>query len=59
MKKRFDCVEMKKRAQRRIRAAVAGMSRQEEIAYFRSGAKDFSRRLRQAKHHARAATTAK
>jgi hypothetical protein len=55
MKKRFDCVEMKRQAQRRIRSAVTGMDRKEEVAYFRSGAAEFTRRL----HTARAKALAK
>jgi hypothetical protein len=56
MKKKFDCVQMKRRGQRRIRAAVEGMTHGEEVAYFRAGAGDFSRRLKEAKTKARAAS---
>jgi hypothetical protein len=47
--KTFDCVEMKRAAQRQIRQAVAGMSPEEEIRYFRSGAEQFERRIREAR----------
>jgi hypothetical protein len=47
--KTFDCVEMKRRAQGQIRAAVAGMSREEEIAFFREGAEEFQERINRAK----------
>ena len=35
MKKRFDCVEAKHRAQERIVEETAGMSVEEELAYWR------------------------
>ena len=54
MKKRFDCVRMKSQAQRKIRAAVAGMTRNEEVAYFRAGAKGFASLLSRAKATANA-----
>ncbi|MFQ5424844.1 MAG: hypothetical protein ACE5F9_12795 [Phycisphaerae bacterium] len=42
--KTFDCVKMKHAAQEMIRAALAGLSREEEIAYFRAGAEEFEER---------------
>jgi hypothetical protein len=57
MKKKFDCIAMKRQAHRRIRAAVTGMNRREEVAYFRSGAADFARRLNAAKTGAFAKTS--
>ena len=48
-KKKFDCVEMKHRAQKRLREELAGRSRQEEIAFFRKGAEDVERRIASAK----------
>ncbi len=45
MKKDFDCVDMKRRAQAAIRAQVAGKSRKDEIAFFREGADEFERRI--------------
>ena len=48
-KKAFDCVEMKHVIQKRIRALVAGMTRKEEIAFFREGAEEFEKRIEQAK----------
>ena len=44
-----DCIRMKREAQRRIREAVAGLSREEEIAFFRAGAEEFVRRIEAAK----------
>ncbi len=52
MKKNFDCVAMKWRAQEKIRAEVAGKTREEEIAFFRNGADEFERRVREAKQSA-------
>jgi len=40
-KEAIDCVAMKHRAQKRIRAELEGKSREEEIAYFRVGSKAF------------------
>jgi hypothetical protein len=34
-KKAFDCVAMKHQAQERIRSELAGLSREEELAYWR------------------------
>ena len=47
--KTFDCIEMKRAAQRQIRQEVAGMSPEEEIQYFRSGAEQFEQRIREAR----------
>ena len=49
MKKTVDCVEMKHRAQERLREELAGKSREEEIAFFRRGAEEFERRIASAK----------
>jgi len=49
MKKDFDCVAMKRRAQQKIRAHVAGKTRREEIAFFREGSDEFERRLADAR----------
>ncbi len=35
--KKFDCVAMKRVAQRRIRARVRGLTPKQEIAFFRAG----------------------
>ena len=47
--KKFDCIRMKRAAQQKIRAAVSGMNRQEEIDFFRAGAQDLEQRIRTAK----------
>jgi hypothetical protein len=47
--KTFDCVEMKRGAQRKIRAALAGRDRNAEIEFFRAGADEFERRIQAAK----------
>jgi hypothetical protein len=47
--KTFDCVEMKRVAQEKIRDAVKGMTAEEEIRYFREGADAFEQRIRQAR----------
>jgi hypothetical protein len=52
-KKNFDCVEMKRRAQARIREALRGRTRAEEIEFFRRGAEEFQRRLDAARAKAR------
>ena len=49
MKKKFDCVAMKHAAQAIIRKEVQGMTRDEEIAYFRAGEKEFRRQLLEAR----------
>lgn len=49
MKKDFDCVAMKRRAQENIRSQVAGKTRSEEIAFFREGANEFEQRLADAR----------
>ncbi len=41
--KTFDCVRMKRQAQQKIRAALAGKSKQQEVAYFREGAEEFKK----------------
>ncbi|MGB2985473.1 MAG: hypothetical protein WBE26_06275 [Phycisphaerae bacterium] len=47
--KTFDCIQMKRAAQEKIRAAVSGMDRKAEIAFFRAGADEFERRINAAK----------
>ncbi len=47
--KTFDCIQMKRAAQEKIRAGVAGMNRREEIEFFRAGADEFERRIKTAK----------
>lgn len=47
--KTFDCIKMKREAQEKIRAAVAGMTREQEIAWFREGGEEFQRRIQAAK----------
>ncbi len=47
--KTFDCIQMKRAAQQKIRAAVAGLNRQQEIEFFRAGADEFERRILAAK----------
>jgi len=48
-KKKFDCVEMKRAAQEKIRARVRGMTRAQEVAFFREGAEEFEMRVQTAK----------
>ena len=47
--KTFDCIAMKREAQEAIRAQVRGMTIEEEVAFFRSGADEFQRRIDDAK----------
>ncbi len=47
--KTFDCIQMKRAAQQKILAAVAGLNRRQEIEFFRAGADEFERRVQAAK----------
>ena len=47
--KTFDCVEMKRAAQEKIRQAVQGMTLEEEVEFFRAGAEEFEKRLQDAR----------
>lgn len=40
-KKTFDCVEMKRREARRIYREIAGMTREQEVEYWRRGTAQF------------------
>ena len=40
---------MKRAAQEKIRAAVSGMTREQEIAFFRAGADEFEQRVKAAR----------
>jgi hypothetical protein len=51
--KRFDCVAMKRAAQRKIRARVRGMTPAQEIAFFRAGGSKFAVAIAAAKRAAR------
>ncbi len=46
--KTFDCVEMKRKAQEKMRAKMAGFTPEEELAYFREGSEEFQRRIEKA-----------
>ncbi len=45
MKKKFDCIAMKRASQEKIYAQTKDMTREEEIAFFRKGAEDFERQI--------------
>ncbi len=47
--KTFDCIQMKRTAQQKIRAAVAGLDHKAEIEFFRGGAEAFQRRIEAAR----------
>jgi hypothetical protein len=47
--KTFDCIAMKREAQQAIRAQVRGMTREEEVAFFREGREAFDRNVQTAK----------
>jgi len=51
-KKKLDCVEMKRTCQEKIREMVRGMSRQEELAFFRQAGRDLEKRIRSARGQA-------
>ena len=54
-KKAFDCVEMKRKGAEAILRATAGMSREEELAYWARGTADLlklQKRLREASANA-------
>jgi len=53
MKKKFDCVEMKRECQRKIYALTKDMTPEEEVAFFHEQSEDFRRRLAEAKKQAR------
>lgn len=43
--KTFDCIAMKRAAQKIIRAQVQGMTREQEIAYFRESGEALERHI--------------
>ncbi|MGD0898676.1 MAG: hypothetical protein ABR915_12640 [Thermoguttaceae bacterium] len=47
--KTFDCIQMKSEAQKAIRARVQGMTREQEVAFFRQGREEFDRKVQAAK----------
>ena len=51
--KTFDCIAMKREAQKAIRAKVQGMTREEEAAFFREGREEFDKRVQAAKEQRR------
>ena len=50
--KKFDCVAMKRAAQRSIRAHVRGLTPKQEIAFFRAGGAEFEAALAAARQAA-------
>jgi hypothetical protein len=53
--KKFDCVAMKRAAQRKIRARVRGLTPKQEIAFFRAGGAEFEAALAAARQAAKSA----
>ena len=51
--KTFDCIAMKREAQKAIRAKVQGLTREEEVAFFREGREEFDKRVQAAKEQRR------
>jgi len=51
--KTFDCVEMKRAAQRRIREAVKEMTPAQEIEFFQEGRTEFERQIEAARRELR------
>ena len=49
MKKTFDCVEMKRTCQEKIRQQVKGMTPSEEVAFFRRAGGKLQQRIDSAK----------
>ena len=47
-KKTFDCIAMKRMAQRRIRSRVQDMTSEQEIDFFRQGSAAFEKAIRHA-----------
>jgi hypothetical protein len=47
--KTFDCIAMKREAQQAIRAQVRGMTREEEVAFFREGCDALDKKVQVAK----------
>jgi len=45
MKKKFDCIAMKRGSQEKIYARIKDMSREEQIAFFHNGGEDFERQI--------------
>lgn len=50
-KKKFDCVEMKREAQRRICRELSGKTLDEELEYWRQAGKRMSARIEKNKRH--------
>jgi len=48
-KRRFDCVEMKRSAQRKIRRRVRGMTPAQEMAFFGEGREQFQKAVEMAR----------
>ena len=47
--KRFDCVEMKRRGAEKIMQEIQGMTREEELQYWRRGTEELRRLQRSTK----------
>ncbi len=45
MKKKFDCIAMKRASQEKIYAQTKDMTREEQIAFFRKGGEEFERQI--------------
>ena len=56
--KAFDCMAMKREIHRVLRERTEGMTRAEEIAFFRQGAEEFEKRLQEARKQQKEAPAA-
>ena len=45
MKKKFDCIAMKRASQEKIYAQTKDMTHEEQIAFFRKGREEFERQI--------------
>jgi len=52
-KKSFDCVEMKRACQRKLRERAGGMTRSEELRFFREAGRQLEKRIQSARESER------
>lgn len=50
--KRFDCVEMKHKGAERVNQAIAGFSKEQQLAYWRRGSETLRQELQKAQEKA-------
>lgn len=57
--KRFDCVDMKHKGAERVYQAISGLSKEQQLDYWKRGSEDLRRALQKVRENSAASKSAK